>query len=90
VSVPQILLLVLAGLVVATVWIYRARLQAAWARARKFLAEVKAEMRKVTWPTRDEVIGSTIVVIASVVALAIFIGIEDRILAFVLQVFISS
>ena len=33
----------------------------------QFLTEVRAEMKKVTWPTRDEVISYTIVVLVTVV-----------------------
>lgn len=46
----------------------------------KFLKEVVAEMRKVTWPTKEELIGSTIVTIVVSVIVSIFIGIVDRIL----------
>ncbi len=51
----------------------------------KFLKEVNAELRKVTWPTKDELIGSTIVVIVVSVILAVFIGIVDRILTFAVR-----
>jgi preprotein translocase subunit SecE len=34
-----------------------------WGRGRSFLAEVRAEMRRVTWPTRAEVIATTWVVV---------------------------
>ncbi len=47
----------------------------------KFLKEVRAELRKVTWPTKDELIGSTIVTIVVSLIVAIFIGIVDRILS---------
>jgi len=47
----------------------------------KFLKEVNAELRKVTWPTKDELIGSTIVVIVVSLILAVFIGVVDRVLA---------
>jgi len=46
----------------------------------KFLKEVVAELRKVTWPSKDELIGSTIVTIVVSCIVAIFIGIVDRIL----------
>ena len=45
-----------------------------------FLREVKIELGKVTWSTKNELIASTVVVIASVILLAIFIGICDFIL----------
>jgi preprotein translocase subunit SecE len=34
-----------------------------WGRGRTFLQEVRAEMRRVTWPTRPEVIATTWVVV---------------------------
>ena len=34
-----------------------------WGRGRTFLVEVRAEMRRVTWPTRKEVIATTVVVL---------------------------
>jgi preprotein translocase subunit SecE len=34
-----------------------------WGRSRRFLAEVRNEMSRVTWPTRKEVYATTIVVI---------------------------
>jgi len=49
-------------------------------KIKKFLKEVVAELRKVTWPTKDELIGSTIVTIVVSLIVAIFIGIVDRIL----------
>ena len=47
----------------------------------KFLKEVMAELRKVTWPTKDELVGSTIVTMVVSLIVAIFIGIVDRILS---------
>jgi preprotein translocase subunit SecE len=46
----------------------------------KFLQEVRQEMKKVTWPTRKEISGSTIVVIITVFIVAIYLGIVDNIL----------
>ena len=42
-----------------------------------FLREVRVELGKVTWSTKNELIASTIVVIVSVALLAIFIAICD-------------
>ncbi len=39
-----------------------------------FLKEVKLEMKKVNWPTRDETIRYTLLVIGVSVATAIFLG----------------
>ena len=54
-------------------------------KTKKFTNDVVAEMKKVTWPTLDELKGSTLVVIVTVFILAIFIGIIDRILSFGLE-----
>ncbi|MCA1808157.1 MAG: preprotein translocase subunit SecE [Lentisphaerae bacterium] len=47
---------------------------------RNFFGDVMAELRKSSWPTRPELLDSTVVVILSVVALAIFVGFSDLIL----------
>jgi preprotein translocase subunit SecE len=46
----------------------------------KFLREVRLEMKKVTWPTRKEITGSTSVVIVTVIIVSIYLGIVDNIL----------
>jgi len=48
---------------------------------KKFVGEVKTELKKVSWSTREDLITSTIVVLTSVALLAIFIGICDFILS---------
>jgi preprotein translocase subunit SecE len=45
----------------------------------KFFSEAKAELNKVTWPTKDEVKGSTLVVIVLTGLLAGFIFVFDTI-----------
>ena len=54
-------------------------------KIKKFLKEVVAELRKVTWPTKDELVGSTIVTIVVSLIVAIFIGIVDRVLTIAVQ-----
>lgn len=46
-------------------------------RLSKFLREVRAELRKVVWPSRDEVKNNTIAVVVLVVLVAIALGIVD-------------
>ena len=53
---------------------------------RKFFSEVRAEMQKVTWSTREEIMGSTAVVLMTMLILSTFIGISDFILSHVLSV----
>ena len=49
----------------------------------RFLKEVNVELRKVTWPSKDELVGSTIVVIIVSFMVAIFIGIVDKFLTLI-------
>ena len=43
----------------------------------QFLREVKVELKKVTWPSRKQTIGSTIVVIILVIVISLFLGLVD-------------
>jgi preprotein translocase subunit SecE len=43
----------------------------------QFLQDVRVEMKKVSWPTRKEALGSTAVVIVVVLLIATFLGIVD-------------
>ncbi|HYB73491.1 MAG TPA: preprotein translocase subunit SecE [Candidatus Sulfotelmatobacter sp.] len=52
----------------------------AWDATARFLREVRGEIRKVTWPQKKEIIGSTVVVIVSVGIMAIFLGLVDLVL----------
>jgi len=52
---------------------------------RTFLGEVKVELRKCTWPTRRELLGSTMVVVVSVIILGVFVGLSDTVLVSVLR-----
>lgn len=49
-----------------------------------FLQDVHAETKKVTWPSRKEVLGSTLVVIVAVLIIAGFLGIIDFALSLVI------
>jgi len=49
-----------------------------------FLQEVQAETKKVTWPSRKDVLGSTMVVIVGVFIVASFLGIIDFALSLVI------
>ena len=55
----------------------------AWiARVRDFVKEVQVESTKVSWPTRNELRDSTIVVIVAVVILTVFVYMVDGVLRF--------
>ncbi|MBI1750271.1 MAG: preprotein translocase subunit SecE [Acidobacteria bacterium] len=46
-------------------------------RFRQFLHEVRVEMRQVTWPTRDDVRATTLVVIVTVFFFGFFLFVVD-------------
>jgi len=45
----------------------------------EFLKEVRVELGKITWPTREELRESTVVVIVSALVLTFFVGAVDQI-----------
>jgi len=54
----------------------------------KFITEVKQELKKVSWSTRDEIISSTLVVLTTVALLGLFIGACDLIFSRVINILI--
>ena len=52
----------------------------------KFLQDVKQEMSKVSWPTRGELKGTTIIVIVLTLVLSVFIWFADKILEGLLNI----
>ena len=54
-------------------------------RVREFVQEVLLEFRRVTWPTRQELINSTVVVLALTVIVAFFLGAVDIMLARIVE-----
>lgn len=42
-----------------------------------FFNEVGVELKKSEWPARPELISSTVVIVVSVAALAVFVGLSD-------------
>ena len=42
-----------------------------------FLNEVRSELKKITWPSRDELVGSTIIVCVIVAIFALILGAMD-------------
>lgn len=43
----------------------------------RFLREVKVELKKVTWPSKKQTMGSTVVVIILVMIISLFLGVVD-------------
>jgi preprotein translocase subunit SecE len=50
---------------------------AGWDRARTFLTDVRAEMKRVTWPTKREVYATTVVVILVSVFFGLYLWLVD-------------
>ena len=48
-----------------------------WTRLKTFLHEVTVEAKKVSWPTREEVVATTVVVIAASFVFGIFLYLCD-------------
>lgn len=57
-------------------------------KASTFLRESVAELKRVTWPSRKEIMGSTLVVFIVVGLLMVFIALFDMVLAFVMRLLI--
>ncbi len=58
-------------------------------KAKDFLSEVKAEVKKVTWPSKNEALGGTAVVVVVVFLVAVFLGIVDTVLSKIVEKLIS-
>jgi len=54
-------------------------------RLGNFLKDVKAELKKVTWPSRNEVTSTTIVVIAATVFFGFYLFFMDVIFSWVIS-----
>jgi preprotein translocase subunit SecE len=54
-------------------------------KIKKFLGEIKVEMKKVTWPTREELKESTKLVIIATFVVTLFIGIIDQVLTLIIR-----
>lgn len=51
-----------------------------WANINEFLTDVRSELKKISYPTRGETIGSTTVVIVLVVIVSVFLALTDLLL----------
>ncbi len=49
-------------------------------KSTRFIRDVKVELTKVSWPSRDDVRGATVVVIIVVLIISFFIGLIDLII----------
>ncbi|EGO64236.1 preprotein translocase subunit SecE [Acetonema longum] len=63
-------------------------LQNSTSKVKRFVREVRAEMKKVSWPTRQELLAYTAVVFVSVVLVSALIWVIDGGLSILLRSFI--
>ena len=56
-----------------------------WGRITEFLSEVRAELKMVSYPTRDETIGSTSVVVVFCVIMSLYLSMVDSALVWLVS-----
>ena len=54
-------------------------------KIRKFFSEIIAELKKVTWPTREELKESTKLVIIATFVVTLFVGLVDQLLTLIIR-----
>jgi preprotein translocase subunit SecE len=59
-------------------------------QSREFLSEVWSELRKVHWPTRQETIAATIVVLVVVAIVSLWLGLVDGLLSILFTRFLGA
>jgi preprotein translocase subunit SecE len=55
----------------------------------RYFKETRAELRKVTWPTRQEVLSLTLIVVTFTIFMAALLGIIDYIFAWIFGLIIG-
>lgn len=60
-----------------------------WKKIIQFFYEVKAELKKINWPTRKETVASTSVVLVIVLIIAVFLFIVDQGLSFLIRIILG-
>jgi preprotein translocase subunit SecE len=58
-------------------------------RFQNYIRDVVQELRKVTWPTRDELKGTTLTVIIFTLLSTFFIGIVDFVLGYIVRLILG-
>ncbi|HHD11561.1 MAG TPA: preprotein translocase subunit SecE [Deltaproteobacteria bacterium] len=58
-------------------------------KAKQFFSEARAELKKVTWPTREQTMNATWVVIVMVIVVSLFLGLVDFLLSTLVRYILS-
>lgn len=59
-----------------------------FAKIKNFFAESRQELRHVNWPTRQEAVRLTMIVIGIAVGFAVFLGIFDYLFTYIIKTFV--
>ncbi|NPU85136.1 MAG: preprotein translocase subunit SecE [Syntrophaceae bacterium] len=65
------------------------KVKEAFEKVKVFLAEAKAEFKKVTWPTPKQALASTSVVLVVVIIMSLFLGLVDFSLVKILRLILG-
>ena len=61
-----------------------------WSKVKKYLRELRSELKKVVWPTPQQVLKNTLVVVCCVIAVGVFIWLFDFVAQFGINALISA
>ena len=62
----------------------------AWGKTAKYFRELRSELKKVVWPTPQQVLKNTLVVVCCVIAVGVFIWLFDFVAQFGINALISA
>ena len=54
-------------------------------KVKKFISEVRTEMSKVTWSSREELVNSALIVLAAMAFMSVFIGATDIVMSQIMK-----
>ncbi len=60
-----------------------------WGAIRRYFRELRSELKKVTWPTPQQVVKNTLIVLACVLVVGLFIWLFDYVAQFGVDALIS-
>ncbi|MFN3346194.1 MAG: preprotein translocase subunit SecE [Candidatus Bipolaricaulaceae bacterium] len=60
------------------------------ARMKEYFLSVRAEVARVSWPSRKEVVGFTVLVILMTIVLGVYLGLADWVLQQILRLLLAK
>ena len=61
----------------------------AWSRSKRFFRELKSELKKVSWTSKEQILKNTLIVLLCVLIVGIFIWVFDAVAGLVINGIIS-